>query len=423
MINSKIDISFDDENDSDKKKIEIDFESEETNFKETEIFVKEKLIIPENFKEEITPEFKINNFYYFANPECNKFYNVSLKYPSGLESGFRRKFSIETGFEFFTEILINEDRIILTSKEGEIIFIDKNTGSLLSKLTVKDEYIEKTGIVSDGRVFVTTLNSILECFENSFEQKYQTDKEFYIWTNLNIIDDKIVFAVYSDIQKKYKIILFDLKDNCYTEIYEDKVEYNAGSNIVIYKSRCFILIDNYVLSLDFTADKTKPFAEKIETDITGEAYLLAIKSGIILSDRKDIYFMNILLNERSFKYTGISSYEINSLAGNNETLVIGTGKGWGKYKISGMTENFLEDSEENIVRALSDNVLSVTKKNKIIFYNLHNANEAEGFVINSKNVSGSQEIISVVYDNNQIFTLSDKGILTCFSNDKLNIHI
>ncbi|HCA43591.1 MAG TPA: hypothetical protein DEP28_10110, partial [Bacteroidetes bacterium] len=201
------------------------------------------------------------------------------------------------------------------------------------------------------------------------------------------------------------------------------VEYNAGSNIVIYKSRCFILIDNYVLSLDFTADKTKPFAEKIETDITGEAYLLAIKSGIILSDRKDIYFMNILLNERSFKYTGISSYEINSLAGNNETLVIGTGKGWGKYKISGMTENFLEDSEENIVRALSDNVLSVTKKNKIIFYNLHNANEAEGFVINSKNVSGSQEIISVVYDNNQIFTLSDKGILTCFSNDKLNIHI
>lgn len=423
MINSKIDISFDDENDSEKKKIEIDFESEETNFKETEIFVKEKLIIPENFKEEITTEININNFYYFANPECNKFYNVCLKFPSGLESGFRRKFSIETGFEFFTEILINEDKIILTSKEGEIIFIDKHTGSLLSKLTVKNEYIEKTGIVTDGRVFVSTLNSILECFENTYEQKYQADKEFYIWSNLNIIDDKIIFAVYSDIKKKYKIILYDLKNNCYSEIYEDKIEDNMGSNFVIYKSRCFIIIDNYVLSLDFTTDKTKPIIEKIETDSTGEAYLLAIKSGIILADRKDIYFMNILLNERSFKYTGISSYEINSLAGNNETLIIGTGKGWGKYKISGMTENFSEDNEENIVRALNDNVLSVTKKNKIIFYNLHNANEAEGFVINSKNISGSQEIISVVYDKNQIFTLTDKGILTCFSNDKLNIHI
>ncbi|HRE40009.1 MAG TPA: hypothetical protein PLG90_01655 [Ignavibacteria bacterium] len=419
----KIDISFDDEEFSEKEKIEINLSDEDNKKSDAEIFVKEKLIIADNFEEAPAKIITPTNSFHFANQSCNKYYDVNIQFPTGLESGFRKKFSVDTGFEFFTDILTDSKNIILTASTGEIIFISKNSGRLSSVINTNGEYIEKTGLVYEEKIFISTLNSLFECTETNLKSIYKAEEGYYIWTNLNLTGESIIFGVYSENEKKFKIILYDIKEFVYSEIYEGFAMKYFGDSMVVNKSKVYVKADKSLIVIDFSNDKNEIKIEILETPVENEAYIMSNNTGIVMADKKDVYFLNIVLNEKEFKYTGISCYEINSIAGYGDRVFTGTGNGWSHYKISGVSESNTEDIAENIIQALNQNVISISRKNKIIFYNLNKIQEAEGFIISSENVSKSQEIISVIYDNSHIYVLTDNGILTCFSNDKLNIHI
>ncbi|MER3127506.1 hypothetical protein ABQG68_19405, partial [Bacillus pumilus] len=115
MSNEKIYISFDkedgenrknfsDKNEnslSDSDKIEIEIHSDKNDS------INEKLIIADLISDEVkVPDIKlpVNSFLY-GNSGCNKYYESNLKFPAGIDSGFRKKFAVELNAKFFSSVL------------------------------------------------------------------------------------------------------------------------------------------------------------------------------------------------------------------------------------------------------------------------------------------------------------------------------
>jgi len=151
-MSEKIIIEFDDEEDkkstaenknrgkdNEENRIVIDFNSEPE--KEEKIIEVEE--IEAGYEEKIRNS-EVNSFYR-GNPYLNNSYNTDLKFPEGIDKGFRKKFSIKLKDEFFNSVLENNRYIILASRTGNIYLTDRFTGKLKDKILLENESFEKNG--------------------------------------------------------------------------------------------------------------------------------------------------------------------------------------------------------------------------------------------------------------------------------------
>ncbi|HEX2786413.1 MAG TPA: hypothetical protein VHP32_00775 [Ignavibacteria bacterium] len=407
-MTDKIEISFDDD---EKGKIEVNLEQT----------LEEQIIIADKITEPASSIIVPANFYYAGNQGANKFYDSLIEFPGGIESGFRKKFSIEFKDEFYSSVLADNKNLVLVSTKGTVYFIDKDSGELKGKVVLDNELVEKTGLIVEDEIYVNSLKRIYKVSESNKEALFNADESFYIWTNLNRYENNLLFAEYSDEQKKCRIILYDVKQSNYITLNEVKIEKFVSDRIVVHNEKAYFIFDDKCVIINLKKNETEIIELGFETN--ERSFIFAINKGIVLVNNNEVYFLDVMHNDNVFKFTGIKENFINSGGGSGENVFLGTGSGWYHYKINGVLVTHYEDTEENIIEAISKNVLAISRRNKVIFYNLNKIQEAEGFILSSKDFNITQEIISVVFDRSLIYVLTHQGVLTAFSNDKLNIHI
>ena len=180
MSEERIIISFDDDNpEPEGKKIEIDI----------------------NKQEEKTPDLpqpvKKKNSFYKNNPSLTNFSESELKFPEGIDSGFRKIYSVEIKDIFLNSLLEFDNSILLSSQSGSVYFLDALNGNIISKHTFTGESFEKTGFVYEDIAFINSLTTVFKFTDtNNYQQIYTTQEGYYIWSNLNLIHNQITFIEY-----------------------------------------------------------------------------------------------------------------------------------------------------------------------------------------------------------------------------------
>ena len=433
-MSEKIIIEFDDEEekkstaenknrgkDNEENRIIIDFNSEP----EKEEKIIEVGEIEAGFEEKIRNS-EVNSFYR-GNPYLNNSYNTDLKFPEGIDKGFRKKFSIKLKDEFFNSVLENNRYIILASRTGNIYLTDRFTGKLKDKILLENESFEKTGLVFDNNIYLNSLKKIFRIRTNTEgmnfqEEIYCADKDYFVWSSLNRHKDLIIFSEYNIAGKKAFIRIIDTKNINPVYDFEFEVKKFLSDRICICDGCAYLLYDNSVLIYDLERMVAKEELLNVKTDENSFIFYLNYRIYITSHSNELLYIDMPPVNYR-FKTTGIKNSYINSIGGFADNIFIGTLDGWKYYKSSGLQVYSHEDEYENKIECISKNILVISQSNKIIFCNLNRFQEAEGYVIASNEKNESVEIVSAVISNNDIFVLTANGILEVFTNDKLNIHI
>ena len=433
-MSEKIIIEFDDEEDnktsaenkkqekhSEENRIVIDFDNEPE--KDEKIIEVED--IEAGYEEKILKS-EINAFYR-GNPFLNNSYNTDLKFPEGIDKGFRKKFSVNLKDEFFNTILENNRYIILASRSGTVYLTDRFTGKIKDRILFENESFEKTGIVFENNIYLNSLKKIFRIRTNTEGQNYQeeiycADKDYFIWSSLNRYKDLIVFSEYNIPEKKAFIRIIDIKN--INPVYDFKFEVKnfLSDRICISDGCAYILFDDSVLIYDLERMTSNDELLNIKTDENSFIFYLNYRI-YITSHSNELFYMDLPPVNYRFKTTGIKNTYINSIGGFADNIFVGTLDGWKYYKSSGLQVYFHEDEYENKIECISKNILVISQSNKIVFCNLNRFQEAEGYVIASNEKNESVEIVSAVISNNEIFVLTANGILEVFTNDKLNIHI
>jgi hypothetical protein len=433
-MSEKIIIEFDDEEekkstaenknrgkDNEENRIVIDFNSEPE--KEEKIIEVEE--IEAGYEEKIRNS-EVNSFYR-GNPYLNNSYNTDLKFPEGIDKGFRKKFSIKLKDEFFNSVLENNRYIILASRTGNIYLTDRFTGKLKDKILLENESFEKTGLVFDNNIYLNSLKKIFRIRTNTEgmnfqEEIYCADKDYFVWSSLNRHKDLIIFSEYNIAGKKAFIRIIDTKNINPVYDFEFEVKKFLSDRICICDGCAYLLHDNSVLIYDLERMVAKEELLNIKTDENSFIFYLNYRI-YITSHSNELFYIDMPPVNYRFKTTGIKNSYINSIGGFADNIFIGTLDGWKYYKSSGLQVYSHEDEYENKIECISKNILVISQSNKIIFCNLNRFQEAEGYVIASNEKNESVEIVSAVISNNDIFVLTANGILEVFTNDKLNIHI
>jgi len=433
-MSEKIVIEFDDEEEkkstaenkdrrknNEENRIVIDFDSEPEK--------EEKIIEVEDIEaghEEKIRNSEVNSFYR-GNPYLNNSYSTDLKFPEGIDKGFRKKFSIKLKDEFFNSVLENNRYIILASRTGNIYLADRFTGKLKDKILLENESFEKTGLVFDNNIYLNSLKKIFRIRTNTEglnfqEEIYCVDKNYFIWSSLNRHKDLIVFSEYNSAVKKAYIRIIDTKNIKPVYDFEFEVKNFLSDRICICDGCAYLLHDNSVLIYDLERMVAKEELLNVKTDENSFIFYLNYRI-YITSHSNELFYIDMPPVNYRFKTTGIKNSYINSIGGFADNIFIGTLDGWKYYKSSGLQVYSHEDEYENKIECISKNILVISQSNKIIFCNLNRFQEAEGYVIASNEKNESVEIVSAVISNNDIFVLTANGILEVFTNDKLNIHI
>lgn len=433
-MSEKIIIEFDDEEDkkstaenknrgkdNEENRIVIDFNSEPE--KEEKIIEVEE--IEAGYEEKIRNS-EVNSFYR-GNPYLNNSYNTDLKFPEGIDKGFRKKFSIKLKDEFFNSVLENNRYIILASRTGNIYLTDRFTGKLKDKILLENESFEKTGLVFDNNIYLNSLKKIFRIRTNTEgmnfqEEIYCADKDYFVWSSLNRHKDLIIFSEYNIAGKKAFIRIIDTKNINPVYDFEFEVKKFLSDRICICDGCAYLLHDNSVLIYDLERMVAKEELLNVKTDENSFIFYLNYRI-YITSQSNELFYIDMPPVNYRFKTTGIKNSYINSIGGFADNIFIGTLDGWKYYKSSGLQVYSHEDEYENKIECISKNILVISQGNKIIFCNLNRFQEAEGYVIASNEKNESVEIVSAVISNNDIFVLTANGILEVFTNDKLNIHI
>lgn len=433
-MSEKIIIEFDDEEDkkstaenknrgkdNEENRIVIDFNSEPE--KEEKIIEVEE--IEAGYEEKIRNS-EVNSFYR-GNPYLNNSYNTDLKFPEGIDKGFRKKFSIKLKDEFFNSVLENNRYIILASRTGNIYLTDRFTGKLKDKILLENESFEKTGLVFDNNIYLNSLKKIFRIRTNTEgmnfqEEIYCADKDYFVWSSLNRHKDLIIFSEYNIAGKKAFIRIIDTKNINPVYDFEFEVKKFLSDRICICDGCAYLLHDNSVLIYDLERMVAKEELLNVKTDENSFIFYLNYRI-YITSQSNELFYIDMPPVNYRFKTTGIKNSYINSIGGFADNIFIGTLDGWKYYKSSGLQVYSHEDEYENKIECISKNILVISQSNKIIFCNLNRFQEAEGYVIASNEKNESVEIVSAVISNNDIFVLTANGILEVFTNDKLNIHI
>lgn len=410
-----------DKKDSDDNRIVIDFDIEPE--KEKKIIEVED--IEAGYEEKIRNS-EVNSFYR-GNSFLNNSFITDLKFPEGIDNGFRKKFSIRLRDEFFNSILENNKYIITASRTGSIYLTDRFTGKIKDKIFIENESFEKTGIVYENTIYLNSLKKIFRIRTNTDgtnlpEEIYHADNEFFIWSSLNRHRDFIVFTEYNISGKKAFIRIIDTKNINPVFDFAFEVKNFLSDRICIADGSLYILCDNSILIYDLERMVAKEEMLNIKTDENSFIFYLNYRIYITALDNELFYIDLPPVNYR-FKTTGIKNAYINSIGGFADNIFIGTLDGWKYCKSSGLQVYSHEDEYENKIECISKHILVISQSNKIVFCNLNRFQEAEGYVIASNEKNESVEIVSAVISNNEIFLLTANGILEVFTNDKLNIHI
>lgn len=416
----RIVIEFSDEEDKSRKEQEriiIDLDTEKKRIEIEDI---------EQSHEEIILKSKVNSCYR-GNPHLSNSFETDIKFPAGIEQGFRKKFSLNIQDEFFNSILENNRFVVLSSKNGNVYLIDRFNGAIKDKIFFEYESFEKTGLVYFNIIYLNSLKKIIRVDYKTdgkaeSEDVYDSPKDYFIWSNLNRFSDFIIFTEFNLSDKKVNLKV--INSNNYGEVYEFKFETEdyVSDKICIADGCAYLLFDSSILVYDLTKLTGTTYPVEIKTDENSFIFYLNYRL-YITSNLNELYYIDLPSENFKIKNSGIKNNYINSIGGFGDNIFAGTLEGWKYYKASGLQIYSFEDEDENKIECISKNVLGISKKNKIVFCNLNRFQEAEGYVISTKGKEESIEIISTVFSKNVIFVLTKNGILEAFTNDKLNIHI
>ncbi|MCB0728069.1 MAG: hypothetical protein KDD00_11435 [Ignavibacteriae bacterium] len=403
---------------------------------------KERIVIefdetPEEHIEEVAEESyeetfiksKINCFYK-GNSYLNNSFNSRLKFPEGIDHSFRIKFSKNLKDEFFNSILQNNRYIILSSRKGNIYFIDRFTGFSERKLSFEDESFEKTGLVYENTIYLNSLSKIF-CIKESDDGEivqneiYKSPDGYFIWSNLNRHKNFIVFTEYNISEGNAFIKILNTESVNPVYDFEFRVKDFISDKVCITEGKAFMLFDNKILTYDI--DKLSANINECEINTDENSFIFYLNYRLyITSQINELFYIDLPAVNYKFKTTGIRNPYINSIGGFADNILMGTLDGWKIYKSSGLQIYYFEDEYENKIESISKNILVISQSNKIIFCNLNRFQEAEGYVISSDGNPESNdpvEIISAIIADNEIFVLTKSGILEAYTSDKMNIHI
>ena len=435
-MSEKIEISFDDEKpdskkEKEKEKIVIEFDDKKEEPEMIKEISEEEPEKIEDVKKSITDEIrnsKISSFYK-GNTALTGFYESDLKFPGGIEKGFRRRYSVDLKDTFFNSVLESNKYIILSSRTGSIYFVDRFTGDVEEKIVLENEIFEKTGLVYKNTVYINSLNSVYK-FEDDPDDSgistiavYETPANYYIWSNLNLCKGNLVFIEYNNSNAKanLKVINPDTLNTVYDLQFE--IEKYVSDQVIVTRRFIFFLCDNKLVKIDtesFTSENIPLFFKANDESkifyINGKVYLI--------NPKNELYYIDLRSRSLDLKYTGIKSNYINSVAGFDDNIFIGTVYGWKLFKSNSMLLYSCEDIDENKIESVSKNILIVSKENKVVCHNLNKFQEAEGFAVTSREGDMDSEVIeSVIISFNDFFVLTKSGKLEAFTNDKINIHV
>lgn len=364
----------------------------------------------------------IVNFQYRGNPHLAGSDSDELTYPSGLENGFGKIFSVNFKSTFLNSVLLNNKFVILSSVSGNVYFVDRFKGDLISKCTIENDAFEKTGIVLNNNVYLNSVKCLYG-FDDTFKEEilHKAEEKFYIWSHLNKAKDKIIFIEYSPEFKKAYLVFYNPGSKESRRSPEFPVVHFISDSVITFEDYIYIFYDNRILKIN-TEDYSESGYE-LNFQISPDTNFMLIDRKIYFNNGNNELFYFDMVNEE-IKFTGIKCGYINSLGAVNDNIFIGQINGWQLFKTSGMPVYTYDDIVENKIESLNRHILIVSKENKIIFHNLDKFQEAEGFSLSSGSMqSDSDKIISARLGVDAIFVLSKNGILEAFNNDKLNIVI
>jgi hypothetical protein len=408
------------------EKIVISFDDEKSEKSEKKIIIDFKPVEKINHSEVI--QNSLVNSFYKGNSHLTGYNAGEFKYPEGIESGFRKLYSLKLNDTFLNSILLNNKFIILSSANGNVYFIDRFKGELFSKCILKDEAFEKTGIVIENKVYLNSVKSLYRFDElkNSFKEYkfYESKDNYYIWSNLNKTGNDIIFLEYSPELKSAYLAGYtlSLKENEGQKISRGKefsVFHYLSDSVITQEDSVFVFCDNKIIKFCVKNFSCKEY--ELKFNIGPDTNFLYLDGKIYFNNKNNELFYFDDLNE-DIKFTGIKCGYINSLSAFNDNLFIGTLNGWYLYKTSGVLLFSYEDIAENKIESLNKYMLVVSKENKIVFHNLNKFQEAEGFSVSSRGAD-SNKIVSARIGDDEVFVLSKSGIVEAFSNDKLNLII
>lgn len=372
-------------------------------------------------------ESKVRNskteFFYRGNSGLCSYFESSLRFPEGIERGFGLKFQLELQDEFLSSLLVNNRHVIAASRSGNAYFADRFDGVFCDKLQFTGETFEKTGVVTGNNVFLNSPQTIYRISdENELQQKeiFGLKEGYYIWSSLNRRGNYLVFAVHSPTEKTGRIVMLDIRDG--NAASSPVINDFAGDQVCCCGPVAYSVYRHKlaVMNLDTLAGGE----HELNIDCGDAPFVFCMNNRLYATAKSnELYYLDLPAAGYNFRTTGIRNTFMNSAAAFADNIFIGTQEGWKCYKSSGLQIHSFDDEYENKVEAVSRNLLIISQKNKIVFGNLNRFQEAESFVISSTDSVMNTEIISAVISHNDIYTLTSNGILSAFTNDKMNIHI
>lgn len=369
-------------------------------------------------------KYQIHNSYFRGNEGLSYYTDSPLGFPEGIEKSFRKRFTIKFKDTFLNSILETTEYIILSSTNGNIYFIDRFSCEPADKFALREECFEKTGVVFEDNIYLNSLRNIFvftqEGNEIKYDKFYSCPDDTLIWSNLNICKGKIVFIEYRQKTNRANVKIIDTKPyKVVNEFLFDSTEFLYDS-IIADKGYLYTASDNRIISIDTVNNKSKHFitGERINRELK----MFSLQGRLYFTDiNNDIKYLDINSSEE-FRYTGISSVYLNSCGGFGNLIFLGNDSGWSVYRQNGIHLYTFEDTEENKIESIGQNILAVSKRNKIVMHNLKRFQEAEGFSTGSEE-DFPDEIISAVVSYPDILTLTKAGVFEGYRNDKINIHI
>ena len=364
-----------------------------------------------------------SDFYYKGNQGlCNNF-ETQLRFPEGIDRSFGSHFQMQLNDEFLSSLLVTNKFVVAASRSGCVYLADRFDGVFCDKIYFENQTFEKTGIVHNNAIYLNSPRKIFCITEKDdfqHEEIYSASDGNYIWSSLNRRGNQIVFTEHNPSERTGRIVSLDIRDR----------SVNATSNISDFAGEQICISG----PSSYSAYREKILHMNLDT-LAGSEYMLNIDCGdvpfifclnnrlYLTTNSNEVYYLDLPAPNYNFRNTGIRNTFMNSIAGFKDNIFIGTQEGWKYYKSSGLQVYSFDDEYENRIEAVCKNVIIISQKNKIVFCNLNRFQEAESFVISSSETTQNIEIVSAVISHNAIFTLTSNGILSAFTNDKMNIHI
>ncbi|MEP7147175.1 MAG: hypothetical protein ABI792_09225, partial [bacterium] len=295
------------------------------------------------------------------------------------------------------------------------------------KIFFENESFEKTGLVYNNIIYINSLKKIFrlkDTGEDKFQPEviYDSGNHFFIWSNLNLFRNNIVFAEFNPFERKAAIKTLSIDDQGIVNELDFEVLEYVSDKICISGATAFILTDKRLLVYDL--EKGEGTFHSIDILIDENSFIFYLSNRIyITAQHNELYYIDLPSHGYRPKNTGIKNNYINSIGGFDDNIFAGSLNGWKYYKSSGLIIYNFEDEHENKIECISKNVMTISQKNKIVFCNLNRFQEAEGYVIASNEKNESVEIVSAIFSSDAIYVMTKNGILEAFTNDKINIHI